>query len=122
MVGNDLRVMTPEIVEILTNPGAVAVNQDKMGVPGWRFGIVPDKYEIWIRPLSDGAWAVCALNDSDDTQSIELDWERLARHMKGDFEVQDIWTNEDLGRNDHPFAKEVASHDVWFLKLTPIAE
>lgn len=122
MVGNDLRTVTPEIVEILTHPEAVAINQDKMGVPGWRFGIVPDKYEIWLRPLADGAWAICALNDSDDTQRITLDWERIGRHFRGDFEVLDIWNNEDLGRNDHAFTKDVASHDVWFLKLTPIAE
>ena len=119
MAGNDLRTATPEIIEIMTDADAIAVNQDKMGVAGWRFGIVPDKYEIWIRPLSDEAWAVCVLNDSDDELEITLDWERLARHMEGDFEVYDIWDKKDLGPNDHPFAKKVASHDVWFMRLTP---
>ena len=122
MAGNDLRTMSDEIAEILSDKDAIAINQDAMGVPGWRFGIVPEKYETWIRPLENGDWALCVLNDSDDAIDITVEWERLARHFSGEFEVYDIWEKKELGRNDKPLTKTVASHDTWFMRLTNIAK
>jgi len=117
MAGNDLRVMSKAIAGILTDKDALAINQDPLGVAGWRFGIIPDKYETWIRPLENGDWALCILNDSDETQDITIEWERLARHFSGNFEIFDIWDKKDLGKNDHDISKSVASHDTWFMRL-----
>jgi len=122
MAGNDLRTMSDEIAAILTDKDAVAVNQDPDGVPGWRFGIVPDRYEIWIRPLKDGDWALCVLNDSYEAIEVTLEWERLARHFSGEFEIFDIWDKKQLGKNDVPLTKVVESHDTWFMRLTNIAD
>lgn len=34
IIGADLRLITPEQIDILTNPEVVAINQDPLGVPG----------------------------------------------------------------------------------------
>ncbi|MEQ9823249.1 MAG: glycoside hydrolase family 27 protein [Puniceicoccaceae bacterium] len=118
MAGNDLRIMSDEIAAILTDKEALAINQDPLGVPGWRYGIVPDKYEIWIRPLEGGDWAVCVLNDSDQDLDITLEWERLERHLSGHFEIFDIWDKQSLGTNEGALSKRVKSHDTWFMRLS----
>src|SRR3977135_1819733 len=46
LAGNDLRSMTPDIMEILTNREIIAVNQDKDGKPGRRIMKAGDQ-EIW---------------------------------------------------------------------------
>src|SRR5512138_238992 len=53
MAGNDLPAMKPEVREILTNPEAIAVDQDPLGVQGRR---VRDNgaTEVWVKPLADG--------------------------------------------------------------------
>lgn len=58
MAGNDLRKMSRETDAILTNKEVIAVNQDPMGVEGYRYR-VQDSLETWVKPLSDGDWAVC---------------------------------------------------------------
>jgi alpha-galactosidase len=120
MAGNDLRSMSPEIAAILTNPEAISINQDPMGVPGWRYSIMPGKYETWIRPLQDGDWALCILNTSEGSEAVEVNWERLARHFSGKFNIRDVWTGENLGQNDRNLKKQLPSHDVWMLHLERI--
>jgi alpha-galactosidase len=41
IMGNDLRIMTPEALTILNNPAVIAINQDPLGVPAGRRWIYP---------------------------------------------------------------------------------
>ncbi|MBC2607345.1 glycoside hydrolase family 27 protein [Pelagicoccus albus] len=118
MAGNDMRIITPEIVDILTNKDVIAVNQDKDGVAAWRYRIVPDSYEIWIKPLNGGDWAVCVLNTADEAQEIHIEWERLERAIQGEFDVRDLWADKDLGDTHTDLTAEVGSHDVLMMRLT----
>lgn len=119
MAGNDVRVMSPEITAIMTNPEVIAINQDPEAVAAWRFRRVFDRYDIWIKPLKDGHWAVCLLNTSEESQEIRVEWERLARAIQGDFTVREIWSGQDLGSTEKDLTVQVASHDVALLYLTP---
>ena len=61
IAGNDLRNMSPEIKEILTNKELIAVNQDELGREArrvWKEG----ELEIWSKPMKDGSRAVLCLN------------------------------------------------------------
>ena len=61
IMGNDLRNMTKNSTAILTNKGAIAVNQDPLGQPGFR--ITPKgSQEVWARNLSGGDVAVVLYN------------------------------------------------------------
>jgi len=61
IAGNDLRNMTPEIRDILTNKEVIAVDQDPLGRQGrrvWKGGDL----EVWGKQLQDGGRAVALLN------------------------------------------------------------
>jgi alpha-galactosidase len=49
--GNDYRKMTPETLNILKNKEMIAVNQDKLGIQGFKY-LSEDGLEIWVKPLA----------------------------------------------------------------------
>jgi len=59
--GNDLRNMSAETKEILTNKEVIAANQDPLGIQGFRYAS-KDSLETWIKPLKGGDWAIIFLN------------------------------------------------------------
>jgi len=68
IAGNDLTVLTPQTLEILTNPEVIAVDQDPAGIQGhrvWQEGPL----EIWMKPLADGArrWASSTASSRQST-------------------------------------------------------
>ena len=73
MAGNDLTNMSKETIEILTNKDVIAIDQDPLGIQGFKFA-VKDSVETWFKPLSDGDWAVCFLNRTKKPGSVEFDW------------------------------------------------
>ncbi|WP_404423702.1 glycoside hydrolase family 27 protein [Nibricoccus sp. IMCC34717] len=122
MAGNDIRHATPDIVSILTDKDAIAVNQDKAGKAGWRALVDPSRnVEIWVRPLSEGEWAVCVLNTASTDAEITIDWQRL-HWIQGKFSVRDLWGKKAAGDTAKPLTVKLASHDVLFARLTPMAK
>jgi alpha-galactosidase len=119
MAGNDVRKMTPEITAVLTNPEALAINQDKLGKQGWRFRAEPD-YEIWVRELTGGDWAVALLNTGKGVAELEIDFSHGWWFTGGECAVRDIWDKKDLGTTRQKFKKRLDSHDVAYLRLKPI--
>jgi alpha-galactosidase len=119
MAGNDVRKMTPEIREILTNAEVIAVDQDPLGKQGYRFMQHPGK-QIWAKELQGGAWAVCFFNDSDAPVKLRVDWPHLS-FLKGSYRVRDLWRHKDVGETQGQLLATLPSHDVLLLKLTPIA-
>ena len=61
MAGNDLRSMTPETKEILTNKDVIAIDQDALGRQGYRVRKDGD-LEVWAKKLSGKDYAVVLLN------------------------------------------------------------
>ena len=53
MAGNDLRNVTNEVKEILTNREVIAVDQDSLGMQGRRVKRDDDR-EVWAKQLADG--------------------------------------------------------------------
>ena len=117
MAGNDVRKMTPEIREILTNAEVIAVDQDALGKQGFRFMQHPGK-QIWAKELSGGAWAVCFFNDSTDPVKLRVDWPHLS-FLKGDYRLRDLWRHKDVGETKGQLLATLPAHDVLLLKLTP---
>ncbi len=73
IAGNDIRKMSNETRNILTNREVIAVNQDSLGIQAFRYE-VRDSIEIWAKPLAHGDWAICFLNRSMKTKKLEFDW------------------------------------------------
>ncbi|HUF08057.1 MAG TPA: T9SS type A sorting domain-containing protein [Rhodothermales bacterium] len=129
IAGNDVRTMSDETRKVLTNKEVIAVNQDPLGIQGFRYLDV-DGVEVWFRPLAQGDWAAAILNRSSADRTLEFDWseERVLddfTHRDAGFEeisyrVRDLWKGEDIGTTEQPIFADVASHDVLMLRLSPI--
>ena len=61
MAGNDLRNMSDETLKILTNKEVIAINQDPLGIQGFKY-FKEDDWEIWAKPLENDELALCFLN------------------------------------------------------------
>jgi hypothetical protein len=108
--------MKPEIAEILLNKEAIAVDQDPLGKQGSRVKDFKDGREVWARPLSGGAWAVCLFNRTLLSQVIEVRWSDLG--LKEDtMKVRDLWTHHDLGVFNQSYSVSVPSHAAVLLKV-----
>ena len=118
IAGNDVRHMTPEIHAILTDRDVISIDQDPLGKEGWRYRAEPGR-EIWVRQLSDGAWAVALLNTGSAAADLAVDLPSMWV-FEGKFAVRDIWAQKDAGTNAQVFTAHLAPHDVALLRLTPV--
>jgi len=118
MAGNDLRTMTPEIRDILTNKEVIAVNQDPLGIQGRK---VRDdgNYEVWAKPLADGSRAVILLNRSEAEAKVSLAWTEIGYPSKTQAEVRDLWKKTTLGKYTGGFSAAVPSHGVVMILVRP---
>ena len=119
MAGNDVRHMAPEINALLVDREALAVNQDALGKQGWRYRAEPGR-EIWVRELSGGDWAVALINTGETESDLEIDFAHGWWFLGGECAGRDIWDKADAGTTAASFRKRLKSHDVAFLRLTPV--
>ena len=123
--GNDLRNMSGQIRDILTNKEMIAVDQDARGIAAFKL-MMPDSLELWVKPLVNNEVAFCFLNRTGSKRKLSLHWKELILsdsfsgmdiHFSGQrFRLRDLWLKKDLGTTDHPFEQEILSHDVIVLK------
>jgi len=124
--GNDLRNMSKETAKILMNKDVIAVDQDKLGIEGFRYssdGVL----EVWFKPLESGDWAMCVLNRSTRPQKVFFDWKskkvsddlskRDAAFDSTVYGLRDLWTKKDLETTEKPLNAELPGHDVLMLRL-----
>ena len=120
IAGNDVRHMEPGITALLTDRDVLAVDQDSLGKQGFRALAEPAKnIEIWMKELSNGEWAVCALNTSTAPADLLVEWRRLWT-LKGVYSVKNLWTKKSEADTRQPATFRVDSHDVVLLRLTPV--
>ncbi|HEX8507505.1 MAG TPA: hypothetical protein VF630_19240, partial [Hymenobacter sp.] len=108
------------------NKEAIAVNQDKLGVQGFRHA-VKDSVETWLKPLAGGRWAVTFLNRSQRAQPVAFDWkatpivDELSKTelnaAKTTYKVRNVWAKKDAGTTKKAFAGTVPAHDAILLVL-----
>jgi len=114
LAGNDLSKMSEETLAILTNPEVIAVDQDPRGVQGhrvWEEG----PYEIWTKPLTDGAIAVGLFNRGEDAEEIKLDFSAAGAPESAS--VRDLWARKALGTFTGRFSAKVPKHGVVLIKV-----
>jgi alpha-galactosidase len=118
MAGNDLKNMSADIKEILTNKEVIAVNQDLLGMQGRRITKNGDS-EVWSKQLKDGSRAVILLNRGPADTDISVSWEDLGYPAHLSAGVRDLWAKKDLGKSTGTFSAKVPSHGVVMLRVTP---
>lgn len=118
MAGNDLRNMSADTKAILLNQDVIAVDQDPLGVQGYR---VRDSgfYEVWMRLLAGGERAVVLFNRGNKPMKITATWQELGYGPATRLRAHDLWTKKDLGTLVGKFEATVSPHDVVMLRLKP---
>lgn len=124
IAGCDLRSMSDETIEILTNKEVIDVNQDPLGYQGFRHIDYGD-LEVWVKPLSEEELAVCFLNRSDEEIKLDFDWRKYRITHRGmkfyldkDWKIRDLWKHKNIGTTDKNFDKVVPAHGVVMLRLS----
>ncbi len=127
IAGNDMSKMSPQTKEILTNKEAIAVNQDALGVQGFRHA-VSDSLETWLKPLSNGDWAICFLNRAKTVRKVTFDWKtqiifdplskRTLNAGTTVYSLRNLWTKTGAGNTGKALTATVPAHDVLMLRLT----
>jgi len=127
IAGNDIRTMSKETTEILTNKEVIAINQDILGVQGFKLYDYGD-VEIWVKPLANDEWAFCFLNRAGTPQTAELNWNENAIYdavsgknvefHKTTYNLRDLWAKKSLGTTQTNFKAAIPAHDVILLRLS----
>lgn len=129
MLGNDVRKTSKETLEILTNKEIIAVNQDALGIQGFKYK-QGDNIEVWVKPLQNNEWAICFLNPSEEDVILDFDWSKQTitdnifnkeiSFAKTTCKIRDLYAKKDLGSTKKHTIASIASHDVLMVKVIPI--
>ncbi|WP_207428764.1 glycoside hydrolase family 27 protein [Pedobacter sp. SYSU D00535] len=131
IAGNDLRNMSQQTIDILTNREVIAINQDELGIQGFKHS-TKDSVQTWYKPLKNGDWAVCFLNRSKTPQKVELNWQtetitddfakRELNAKAQPYRIRNIWTKKDQGTTKKALNLVVPAQDVVMFRLSPNAK
>jgi len=118
MAGNDLRSMSPDTLDILTNREVIAVDQDPLGMQGRK---VRDNgpQEVWVKPLADGSRAVVLFNRGTEAGDIGVAFDEIGLAPGGKALVRDLWKKADVGSMGGSFKAKVEPHGVVMVRITP---
>lgn len=129
LASNDLANMSEGTMQILTNREVIAVDQDALGIQGWRY-FGQEGLEIWFKPLAGGDWAMCVLNRGGTSQEVRFDWRnetvkddssgRSARFDTTTYRIRDLWAKRDLGSTGETLRADIPAHDVLMLRLVRV--
>ena len=118
IAGNDLRKMTPATIRILTNPEAVAVNQDPLGIQG-RIVRREGQVEIWAgKRLFDGSQAVLVFNQGPATAEAKISPSEIGFDESTPLFVRNLWTRETSPPQRGPISVSVGPNEVAFLRIS----
>jgi alpha-galactosidase len=127
IAGTSIQSASEEIISILTNKEAIAINQDKLGIQGFKESRI-DSLEIWYKPLEEGDWAVCFLNRDAVEKYIDYNWveknitddfaKRNTDFQKIIYNLRDVWAKKDIGNTKSSLKATIPSHDILMLRLT----
>ena len=127
IAGNDLRQMDKQTTDVLTNKDVIAINQDSLGIQGFRYA-VKDSVETWFKPLNNGEWAVAFLNrNRTKTVSFTYNWQatiikdefskRTMDAKKVNYTVFDCWKKTSPGDTRKLLQVSLPPHDILVVRL-----
>ena len=116
MLGNDVRNLTPEVHQILTNKEVIAVDQDPLGRQGRKVRDDGD-LELWSKQLADGTRAVVLFNRSKEDANMSFRWPEIGYPDYLSLTVRDLWQHKDLGKSQGSYSTIVPAHGVVMLRL-----
>jgi len=115
LIGANMELLDDFTLQLITNEEVIAVNQDALGKAAGLKTVLPNKVEVWTKPLEDGGIAVGLLNPTDQEQAAELSFSAVAG--AGAYHVRDLWQKKDLGLFENKVSAGIPSHGIILWKL-----
>jgi len=119
-MGHDVRKTTLPILEVLTNPEMIAINQDPAVQPGYRlWHNKKDATEAWVKPLgtTGSQRAVVLHNRGSAPHAMSIALEELGFLANKSATVRDLYQKVDQGSFKGIYTVMVPSHGAVLLKI-----
>ncbi len=117
-IGCDLERLDPLARALLTNDEVLDIDQDALGKAGRPVVHTPD-YDVWLRPLADGSWAIALFNRTWEEREIAANFSVLG--LPPSCTVRDVWAQKDLGVFKGRFAASIPGHAALLYRLRLMA-
>jgi alpha-galactosidase len=116
LAGNDLRTLSDDTKEILTNGEVIAIDQDADGKPVKLITAPDDLLTVVSRPLHGSSTAVGLFNRTDKAATMTVSWSSLGLSGKKS-SVRDLWKHADVSASGDSFSAIVPSHGVVLIRV-----
>ncbi|KAL3524050.1 hypothetical protein ACH5RR_016884 [Cinchona calisaya] len=122
LIGCDVRNMTAETFEILSNAEVIAVDQDSLGVQGRQVLVsgTDGCHQVWAGPLSKNRVVVALWNRCSKVANITAEWSALGLESSTRVSVRDLWKHEVVSVSKvASIGTKVEAHACEMFILTP---
>ena len=93
MISDDMLTMSSSSLQIVSNRGVIAIDQDPAGIQGWQVpGSVAGNGEAYEKPLADGSYAVALLNRGSSAQVVSTSTASVLMPAAASYRVLNVWT------------------------------
>ena len=118
IVGADLSRLSQATIEILTNPDAIAVDQDPLGLQAIKVDEPLPDLQVWSKPLATpGGHAVLLLNRTSSPAKIEVSWNQIGLDSSAPATVRDLWAGKELGSYSSTYTATIPASDAALLVI-----
>ncbi|KAG6740151.1 hypothetical protein POTOM_057789 [Populus tomentosa] len=118
LIGCDVRTMSDETIEMLSNREVVAVNQDKLGVQGNKVKNNGD-LEVWAGPLSNKKITVVLWNRGSSRATVTAYWSDIGLDPTTTVNARDLWAHSNQPSVKGHISADLDSHACKMYVLTP---
>ncbi|WCJ29153.1 Alpha-galactosidase [Euphorbia peplus] len=121
LIGCDIRSLTNETYEILSNKEVISVNQDKLGVQGKKVRKEGDS-EVWAGLLSHRKIAIVLWNKGSSKATVTAYWSDIGLNSTTTVHVRDLWAHSNEGSVKGKISADLDSHACKMLVLTSLSK
>lgn len=122
MLGCDIRKISPEILELITNKNLLRINQDEEARPPVRQ--VQDGRRVYFKHLSDKEFAICYFNHLNGPIEVPFNFTDFGLSVSSGYglELRDVNTNEVVGVFKEYYIPYLEAHEckVYLAKLVKV--
>lgn len=127
IAGNDLTKMDEDVRNILINKDVIAVDQDKLGIQGFKYSS-KENVEVWFKPLENNEWAFCVLNRNEEEKEFTFDWKNESVRddifnlspdfTQNEYGLKNLWNKNEVGTTSRKLETKIPGRDVLMFRLS----
>lgn len=120
ILGNDLRKIPQNVLDIVTNKNLIAINQDALGVQAKR--IIKGKVDVLVKPLADGGVALCLFNKANRPRNYTFDINKIIADgyanlkKQSNYSIIDLWEDKKF-ETSNIISSNINKHGVKVYKI-----